>query len=154
MNKNKVGKRLALALIGFYQRFVSPHKGFGCAYRVHTGGQNCSAYGYRVVQRFGFRVGSALIRRRMRECGRVYREHRPAAPVRNAWGYHRAQAGFCDAFDACDVADCDMLDAGSCACDGLDACSVLPCDFGGSDDGDGRKFRSRRKRSKGEPPAV
>ena len=28
---------LALASIGLYQRYISPYKGFCCAYRVHKG---------------------------------------------------------------------------------------------------------------------
>ena len=46
-------KILALAAITLYQRFVSPRKGFSCAYRFHTGGPSCSVLGFRAVRRYG-----------------------------------------------------------------------------------------------------
>jgi putative component of membrane protein insertase Oxa1/YidC/SpoIIIJ protein YidD len=120
-------KRIALAFIFFYQRFVSPYKGFSCAYRIHTGGPNCSAYGYRVMQRYGFRIGMGLINRRLKKCGQVYREHlQPSLQERTGRGLRYKQAGFCDA--GCDVGVCDVGDAGSCACDVLGACGDLSCD--------------------------
>ena len=65
-------KLIVLALIRFYQTRVSPYKGFSCAYRVCTGRQNCSAYGYRVIHRYGALIGTRLIRRRLTRCGDVY----------------------------------------------------------------------------------
>ena len=44
---------LALCAITFYQRCLSPAKGFSCAYRFHTGCQSCSVLGYRAIRRFG-----------------------------------------------------------------------------------------------------
>ena len=35
-------KAPALLAIRLYQRFISPYKGFSCAYRVHTGLPGCS----------------------------------------------------------------------------------------------------------------
>jgi len=43
------GKHLALWAIRAYQRHLSPWKGFRCAYRVLTGRDSCSAYGYKVA---------------------------------------------------------------------------------------------------------
>lgn len=62
-------QRLVLAAIRLYQRWLSPHKGFVCAYRVYTGRDSCSAYGYRVINRYGALVGLALLRRRLADCG-------------------------------------------------------------------------------------
>ena len=58
----------AVAAIGAYQRYVSPHKGFGCAWRAHTGGPSCSAWGRRVMGRFGWVMGWALLMRQFRRC--------------------------------------------------------------------------------------
>lgn len=58
----------AVAAIGVYQRYVSPHKGFCCAWRVHTGRPSCSAWGRRVMGRFGCVVGWALLMRQFRRC--------------------------------------------------------------------------------------
>lgn len=101
-------QRVALAAIRAYQRWLSPHKGFVCAFRVHTGRDSCSAYGYRVIQRCGVPAGLALLRRRLAECGEQHRLH---APLRHQQKSLRHQAGFCDG-------PCDL------PCDG-------PCDGGG-----------------------
>ena len=36
-----------------YQRYVSPYKGFRCAYRARTGGWSCSEYARRLILRCG-----------------------------------------------------------------------------------------------------
>ena len=59
---------MALAAIGVYQRYLSPYKGFCCAYRVHTGQASCSALGARVIRRFGVWPGLQLLKQRMRRC--------------------------------------------------------------------------------------
>ena len=64
-----------LAVIRLYQRHLSPHKGFHCAYRVHTGRASCSALGYRVVRRHGVFAGLGLIRERTQLCGVAHRRH-------------------------------------------------------------------------------
>lgn len=62
-------RRLLLYAIRLYQRYVSPHKGFVCAYRVHTGRRSCSALGLRAVRRYGVVGGLDLIRQRTARCG-------------------------------------------------------------------------------------
>ena len=122
-------KHIALAIIIFYRRFVSPYKGFSCAYRAYSGRSSCSAYGYRAIERHGIFTGVALIKRRLKRCGNEYRKRRGKEAYRPmSAGYRRAQAGFCDI--GCDVGGCDAVDIGSCACDGLNGCSPSPCDFG------------------------
>jgi uncharacterized protein len=104
-------KHLLLAAIRSYQRYISPYKGFSCALRVHRGGQGCSAYGYRVIERFGVRRGYALLRRRLAACSEVHRAaHKPL----------NYQAGYCD----CDVPSLDL--GGVCDCLG----SAANCDCG------------------------
>ena len=104
---------LALAAISFYQRFISPYKGFSCALRVATGGDSCSAYGHTVIARFGLVRGLGLLDRRLALCGHVHRQMpRPPAPVLHP--RVRRQQGFCDA--PCDV-----------PCDGPSHCH-FPCD--------------------------
>ena len=128
-------KTLALAAIRGYQRFLSPLKGFSCAFRVFTGADSCSAYGYRMIERFGLRRGLGLLDRRLALCGHVQRRMRPAqctAPRHP--GRHRQQ-GFCDL--PCDGPDCDLH---ACPCGVCDACDVCDC---------GREARKwwRRKRN-------
>lgn len=115
-------KRLALAAIRGYQRFLSPLKGFSCAFRVATGADSCSSYGYRVIARFGVRRGVGLLERRLALCGHVHRRMPPRAVLTRL----RRQQGFCDACDACD-GPCDcigaVLDVLSCGADVRDCWS-------------------------------
>ncbi len=114
---------IALAAIRAYQRWLSPHKGFVCAFRVHTGRDSCSAYGYRVISRYGVPAGLALLRRRLAACGAQHRLH---APLRQPQGSLRRQAGYCD-LPACDVVACDFpaCDLPSCR---MPSARLLPLD--------------------------
>lgn len=130
---------LALAAIGVYQRYVSPYKGFCCAYRVHRGGASCSALGARVIRRHGLAAGGVLLRQRLRRCGEVHRHFHPTDERRPM----AAQRGDCDLGL---TPDCDG------PCDGdrggrglrlstvLECCDCCPCD------GPERKRKDRRKR--------
>ncbi len=122
---SELPRRLLLAAIRGYQRFVSPYKGFRCAYRVHTGNASCSALGYRAVRRHGVFTGLGLLRQRTARCSIAYR--RFAVSMRaTAIG----QRGFVDC--ACDIPSCDLagLDCLTCGgdcmscgdCDACDAC--------------------------------
>lgn len=106
-------RRLALALIRFYQRHLSPRKGFCCAYRTHTGRQSCSALGYRAVRRFGVIGGVRVLRARTHLCGVAHRRYaappRPLPPL--------AQRGVCDV-------GCDLPCDGSCHLPGCDTCTT------------------------------
>jgi len=107
----KAAAALALAAIRFYQRRISPHKGFSCALRIATGGASCSAYGYAVIERFGLARGLGLLQRRLELCGHVHGRVRASAPLHPRLKYQR---GFCDV-PACD-GPCDL------PCDGHGGC--------------------------------
>lgn len=117
--------RLSLRAIRGYQLYLSPHKGFSCAYRCATGRDGCSAHGARVIERFGLSVGLVLLRRRLRLCGETYRKR---AAVPNPVLYY--QRGDCD--PGCDASclpdlPCSgksiMRGAGECA--GECSCGAL-----------------------------
>ncbi len=104
-----------LAAITLYQRYISPYKGFCCAYRVHTGRHSCSALGFRAIQRFGVLGGMAILRQRAYLCGVSHR--RFSQPHKRP---HRTQRGDCDL--PCDF-DFDLPNGKSCSsfngcCDG------------------------------------
>jgi putative component of membrane protein insertase Oxa1/YidC/SpoIIIJ protein YidD len=122
----------ALAAIRGYQRFISPHKGFACAWRVHTGGASCSALGLRVIRRHGLWRGLQLLRERTYRCGVAHRRCGHAS--RPGISALVAQRGSCD---GCDVGDCP-LDFGDC-CDLSDCCD-------GCGDCDRSKRSDKRKR--------
>ena len=103
---------LALRAIAFYQRHLSPRKGYCCALHATGGGRSCSAYGYRAIARGGVRTRLVLLRRRFDACARA------AAPPRMRIG-KRHQRGDCDVgdcsgcLDASDALDC-VSDRRSC----------------------------------------
>ena len=122
---------LALCLIRAYQRWLSPHKGFSCAYRVHCGRASCSALGYRVIRRHGCLLGLALLRQRLGLCGVAHRRYGVAPSPRLS---HSGQRGLCDA--GCDLpGDCPACDlpgvrALSSLCDALSCCDCgSGCDW-------------------------
>lgn len=128
-------KALALAAIAFYRRFISPRKGFSCAFRVHTGRDSCSAYGQRVVQRYGAQAGVQLIKRRLKACSRT----------------HYAQAGFIDCDLPCEAPSgaCDAVgpaaDAAECFTYG---CDPWPSSSKDKYDVDKRLLKKKKKEPK------
>ena len=71
--RDRLTRRSATSLISFYQRYISPHKGFRCAHRVYHGGQSCSGYAKTVVQQHGLGAAIPLIRQRFSACGQAAR---------------------------------------------------------------------------------
>ncbi|XHS76805.1 membrane protein insertion efficiency factor YidD [Burkholderiaceae bacterium UC74_6] len=114
-------RALVILAIRAYQRFISPYKGFCCAYRVHTGRCSCSEFGRRAVARKGVFTGLMLIDARLQRCGEMHRRHARRLS---------AQRG---------VIDCDFVPDVSDACDCADVCSP-GCD--------GCDWRNRRKSSR------
>ncbi|MFD0930666.1 membrane protein insertion efficiency factor YidD [Methylophilus glucosoxydans] len=119
-------KSLLLKVIRFYQRFISPYKGFCCSYRYHTGHASCSVLGLRAVQRYGVIDGFIILRKRLYLCGVSSRRYSP--PKLRP---HRSQRGDCDigCDSPCDMGckmpnlkSCPIFEAFNCA----DACS---CDW-------------------------
>lgn len=60
--------RSTVNAIRFYQRFVSPRKGFRCAHAALHGGESCSAAVARIVRDEGLLAGRGRIARRFAEC--------------------------------------------------------------------------------------
>jgi putative component of membrane protein insertase Oxa1/YidC/SpoIIIJ protein YidD len=109
---------LALAAIRGYQRWISPYKGFHCAYRVHTGCASCSALGHRVIRRFGVWDGLPLLRERMARCGAVHEAHRQQQVMTAA-----TVAAEPRRLPAAQRGDCDLGCAPDLPCDGHHGCA-------------------------------
>jgi len=126
-------RKLALAAIRGYQRWLSPLKGFSCAFRVWSGAESCSAYGYRVIERFGLRRGLGLLERRLALCRHVHRSSLVARGAVRPLVRHplrHRQRGHCDL--PCDASCCD-LHHGDCVSDVLNCgCSSGDCSWGRS----------------------
>lgn len=75
--------RVAIGMIRFYQRRISPIKGFRCAHRALHGGDSCSEAILKLVQARGVWNCLPAVRQRFRECSlaaRVYRLNLAMAP--------------------------------------------------------------------------
>jgi len=124
-------RAILLWAIHLYKRFISPHKGFACAYRVHTGRASCSTLGFRAIRHHGVVAGVSILRRRTYLCGVAHRRHTPCRRP------PAAQRGDCD--PGCDLPcghDCDLR-GGDGLCDLADCCD---CDW--------PKRKDKRRREK------
>ena len=130
--------RTLCAGIKGYQRYLSPYKGFCCAYRVCHGGESCSQFVRNSILQYGAFAAYGVSRRRLRDCKQaaaILREQ-SGLPKRTVWRRtpRRPRPSACGPGDCggpvADFCACEMLDCGSTmACD---ACSVGACDlFGG-----------------------
>ena len=125
-------RNFALAVIRTYQRYLSPYKRFGCAYRTHTGHSSCSALGYRAIQIHGAFAGFVILRERLYRCGVAHRRYTPSPPRP-----HVKQRGDCDiGCDGCDLPSGKDFSKG---CNFFSCCDVGSCDW------------SERKRKKQDP---
>ncbi|PHV01407.1 membrane protein insertion efficiency factor YidD [Iodobacter sp. BJB302] len=99
---------ILLLFIRFYKKYISPYKGFCCAYHFHTGRASCSTLGFRGIRRHGAWAGIVILRQRMIRCGQIYHLHTPLQ--RRPAIAQRGDCDFTDALDCIDVCDC----LGSC----------------------------------------
>lgn len=60
--------RSAVMGIEAYRRYLSPYKGYACAYHAATGRSSCSRYAQHAIGRRGVWAGVVLLRRRFARC--------------------------------------------------------------------------------------
>jgi putative component of membrane protein insertase Oxa1/YidC/SpoIIIJ protein YidD len=60
--------RSVVVCIEAYRRYLSPHKGYVCAYHAATGRSSCSRYAQQAIARRGVWSGSLLLQRRFGRC--------------------------------------------------------------------------------------
>jgi putative component of membrane protein insertase Oxa1/YidC/SpoIIIJ protein YidD len=139
---------LACWLIGLYQRYLSPRKGFCCAYRMrHQRRDSCSQYAKRAISKLGLLPGVRLLRRRFDKChyaSKVLEYETPRPQEKKDQGRRHSFWSNADCTPTPDCGSgCDLPSAD--ACDGLgtaasgvgDAASgcdgAAVCDAGGCD---------------------
>lgn len=107
-------KYFAIGIINLYQKYISPYKGFSCAYRLGTGGLSCSAYGKLVISKYGVNKGYALLKRRFSDC-KFCSEKLTQNKIEKRKKANLKQAGFGDC-GGCDLpgGDCGGCDLPSC----------------------------------------
>ena len=103
-----------IALISLYQRFLSPLKGYGCAYRIRHQSNSCSGAVKSLLAQHGVIKSIPLIRLRFRACRHAYDD---------------LKAGYIPPYSAdlpCDFPCGDgAFDCASSAGAGCDYCDVL-----------------------------
>ncbi|GAA4333392.1 hypothetical protein GCM10023165_08500 [Variovorax defluvii] len=68
----QLGTASAVSLIGVYQRWISPRKGYACAHRVHHGDVSCSEFAKQAIAAAGLFSALPSIRHRFIECREAY----------------------------------------------------------------------------------
>ena len=63
--------RLSVAFISFYQKYLSPRKGFRCAHAAYYSGNSCSEAVKLIILQKGLIGGWADIKQRFMDCKRV-----------------------------------------------------------------------------------
>lgn len=100
---------IKLAIKG-YQKFISPHKGYGCAHRVQGGAKTgCSGYALRVLNKHSLIKSMLIMRRRFDRCAWYAQKARAQVQQKaeslriNQYQVAHSQRGECD----CDCGDVD-----------------------------------------------
>jgi uncharacterized protein len=108
--------------IGAYQRYLSPYKGFCCAYLAHTGKRSCSSYGRTIVQKLGLFAFLAALPRQFERCKLAYQKllaNRALMSANTAPSNPKKKKNN----DCGDCSPCDVVDAASNL-----PCDAVPCD--------------------------
>jgi uncharacterized protein len=130
-------RSLLLLFIRIYQVYLSPFKGFRCAYHIRTGRRSCSKFGFAAIDRLGVVGGLRLLRRRFRKCAYAA----DIAVIRRPIPTH--QTGHCDL----PLGDCNF-GHGCHASDGLDCASCGGC--GGTERAPRKPRQKRESAQEGE----
>lgn len=139
--------QLAIWGVKFYQKFISPYKGFNCPYgKLVPGEQSCSGFGMTVLRNLPFKEAVAEIKTRLHCCHEVNSLFRTKLCSQSKWGPYKTQGGFIDGGDC--GGDCgsgpDCGDCGDCSGPDCGDCSGPDCDW----------FSSSPKSSFGADDAV
>ena len=68
--------KIAILWIKGYQKYISPYKGYKCAYSYYTKGCSCSEYAKKSIIHYGIIKSIPLIDLRLKECRAVYFENK------------------------------------------------------------------------------
>jgi putative component of membrane protein insertase Oxa1/YidC/SpoIIIJ protein YidD len=71
-----------LYLIQFYQRYISPYKGFRCAHAAYYHGDSCSGAVSKIIRRQGLVNGFIAIKNQFSRCSQAYLALKQKIPKR------------------------------------------------------------------------
>ncbi len=69
-------KYLAIGCIKFYQKFISPYKGYSCSYRIRHKGDSCSTIVKNLIWEKGFFAAKPYIKHQFAQCKQAGEELR------------------------------------------------------------------------------
>jgi putative component of membrane protein insertase Oxa1/YidC/SpoIIIJ protein YidD len=125
-------KKSLINSVKFYQKFISPYKGFHCAHSHHIGSISCSHYGLKVLnEQHGVYESLRLIQHRLKSCAHINQLYHN--PKKTLSPMQKKQGGFVDGCDgaACDGASCDGCDMPDCGSMAPDCNALTPdCSLG------------------------
>lgn len=65
---NRLPSKIAIFMISFYQKYLSPYKGYRCAYACLYGKASCATFGKQSIQKYGIIKGVKQLHRRLLAC--------------------------------------------------------------------------------------
>ena len=101
--------KTAILSINFYQKYISPYKGYCCAYGVYHDDLSCSEYSKQTIKELGVLQSISKIKQRFKEC-------------KNASEYIENEYKDMKKDEEFKVGRCE-----NCARCGTDACSTAAC---------------------------
>ena len=105
MSKGGYVRTILIAFIHFYQRYISPYKGFRCAYAVYNQEDSCSHVIEKIIEVHGVFHGYGLIRQQFKNCNEAYiqlSQERNNKEQKNESKWY----DYCDPSAACNVHSC------------------------------------------------
>ncbi|VAW70657.1 hypothetical protein MNBD_GAMMA09-3635 [hydrothermal vent metagenome] len=123
-------KTLPLLLIRLYQKYLSPRKGYCCAYGVLYQNGSCSERVSSIIQKHGLITGWSKIKNQFILCTEAYEKIRRLDKYkRNKKSKDEFKFDCCDP-SSCEVINCIPIPKNICKAGGsiVDAGSNLPCD--------------------------
>lgn len=101
-------------LIQFYQKYISPYKGFRCAHGAYYGGDSCSGAVSKIIRRKGLINGFQAIKNQFSRCSHAYSKLKQKIPNRRVNQGQTQEYSTSDcAFIGLEGANCAQL---PCAC--------------------------------------
>jgi putative component of membrane protein insertase Oxa1/YidC/SpoIIIJ protein YidD len=121
-------RHVFIFLITLYQKYLSPHKGFNCAYACYHNSHSCSGAVKKIIAEYGLITGWPLIGKQFQDCRLAYEALQQDDDNSNRRNNRRRNRpnrrnNCSSAKKKCDVVDCIPDSIPDIPCD------VIPCDF-------------------------
>lgn len=122
--------RTALLFIRFYQIYLSPHKGYRCAYGVLHNNGTCSSRVSDIIEHQGVIAGWSQIKHQFAMCTEAYEELKDRKKRKRQEEEKKEGSKWecCDPGIACDVISCIPKPRSFCKGKDIDGNCDLPCD--------------------------